>query len=93
MTNDVTATELRLEGKLASNTFGAWICHRAALLDLKGWVTSEGPETMCIVVVGPSALIDAMEMACSLGPMDVTVTDVLRHERQLSTPPQGFKQI
>lgn len=93
MTNEVIATELRLEGKLGSNTFGAWICHRAALLDLKGWVSAEGPEAMCIVVAGPPALIDAMEMACSLGPMDVTVKNVARQDRILGTAPQSFRQI
>lgn len=93
MTNEVIATEFRLEGRLASNTFGSWICHRAALLDLKGWVTHDGPEAMSIVVTGPPALIDAMEMACSLGPMDVTVKSVLRKERRLSAPPQGFRKI
>jgi acylphosphatase len=86
----VTATEIRLEGRLASTSFVDWICHRARLLDLSGWVQTDGPGALTIVVSGPQALIDAMEMACSLGPMDVQVDRVACHTRALNAQPNGF---
>lgn len=65
--------EIRLGGDFSADSFANWICHRAHLLDLAGFVTARGRSDMQIVVQGPQALIDAMEMACSLGPMDADV--------------------
>ncbi len=86
----MTATEFTLVGALASDSFVDWICRRARLLDLKGWVSRQGPDLMTIVVAGPMPLIDAMEMACSLGPVDVLVDRVERRPRDLSKLPNGF---
>ncbi|MEM6372112.1 MAG: acylphosphatase [Pseudomonadota bacterium] len=72
----MTAAEIRLMGAFNPSSFKSWICARARLLDLNGSVTSHGTQTISILVQGPQALIDAMEMACSLGPMDAMVDRV-----------------
>lgn len=87
------ATEFQLRGQLSGAGFTDWICHRARLLDLRGWVRSEGPEAVTIMVAGPEALVDAMEMACSLGPINVWVDRIERQERSLETAPNGFRKI
>lgn len=87
------ATEFQLSGQLASRGFADWVCHRARLLDLNGWVKPDGPEAMTIVVTGPEPLVDAMEMACSLGPMDVWVERIESRVRILETLPNGFQKV
>jgi acylphosphatase len=69
----VTTVEILLSGVFNPDSFTYWICHRARLLDLAGSVNAKGSTEMCILVQGPQPLIDAMEMACSLGPMDANV--------------------
>ncbi len=89
----MTATEFRLHGQLASDGFAGWVRDRADLLDLKGWARAEGPDAMTIVVAGPAAMIDAMEMACSLGPMDVLVDRIETRETVLHGRPNGFRLL
>ncbi|KMW58659.1 hypothetical protein AIOL_003638 [Candidatus Rhodobacter oscarellae] len=69
----VTAVQIWLGGVFAPESFVGWICHRARLLDLAGSVKAQGNTDMYIHVQGPQPMIDAMEMACSLGPMDANV--------------------
>lgn len=89
----LTVSEIRLEGHFRSVGFLDWICHRAHLLDLRGWVTAQGPARISIVVEGPQALIDAMEMACSLGPVDVQVARIEVLPRQPSQPLPPFAKL
>jgi hypothetical protein len=51
---------------------------RAARLDLDVVIEAFGAERFEFVVTGQPSLIDAFEMACSLGPMDCLVLEVLR---------------
>ncbi|MBM1221290.1 acylphosphatase [Ponticoccus sp. SC2-23] len=86
----MTAIEFRLEGDLDAASFPDWICHRARLLDLSGWVTNEADGAVSIVVTGPEALIDAMEMACSLGPREVLVDRIERRPHGVPAALNGF---
>lgn len=86
----MTATEFRLTGRVLAPGFADWICHRARLLDLSGWVRATPDGALCIVVVGPQPLIDAMEMACSLGPTNVLVEGIEARPAALAAPPNGF---
>lgn len=86
----MTATELRLRGSLSAPGFDDWICHRARLLSLSGWMTRIGPAEILIVVSGPEPLIDAMEQACSLGPVDVLVERIDRRRAAAAEAPNGF---
>jgi acylphosphatase len=86
----VTATELRLSGSLTGEGFTAWICHRARLLNLSGWVVQHDAGDVTILVCGPAAMIDAMEVACSLGPLNVWVDRIESRPVTLETTPNGF---
>ncbi len=88
----MTATEMVLRGRLTSEGLPDWVCHRARLLNLVGWVSPRDAQTVSIVVSGPEALVDAMEMACSLGPMDVMVEEIERHPRTLAVLPNDFQR-
>ena len=83
-------TEFFLTGQLSAASFPDWICHRARLLNLTGWVSWSKTGAVRIVVCGPDSLIDAMEMACSLGPADVLVERIDALETTLSKAPNGF---
>ncbi|MEM1075938.1 MAG: acylphosphatase [Pseudomonadota bacterium] len=86
----MNATEFRLTGQVSAPGFADWICHRAKLLNLKGWVSRFDVDAVMIVVCGPLPLIDAMEMACSLGPIDVFVERIDAFEIHLDEAPNGF---
>ncbi len=88
----MTATEFRLTGQLGDAAFLDWICHRARLLDLRGWVAAEDAGCVRLLVTGPEPLIDAMEMACSLGPVTVDVMRIERQERTVTAQPNGFQK-
>lgn len=64
---------LTIEGQFSSGSFPDWICHRARVLDLSGWVRSQGDGLIDILVSGDQVLVEALEVACSLGPGDVLV--------------------
>lgn len=89
----MTAAEITLSGLFHTDRFADWICHRARLLDLTGSVTARGRTEMQIVVQGPQALIDAMEMACSLGPMDADVVRIEVKASPHSVRLNGFRKL
>ncbi len=79
----MTAAHIWLVGVFNPESFVAWICHRARLLDLSGSVQAQGTADVHIFVQGPQPLIDAMEMACSLGPLDANVDRIEVREMQV----------
>jgi acylphosphatase len=85
------ATEITLTGDLSAASLAPWVRHRAELLDLRGWMEQSGPGAARIVVVGAEAMIEAMEISCSLGPADVMVATLSTRPRQLAEAPLGFK--
>ncbi|MEM6636775.1 MAG: acylphosphatase [Pseudomonadota bacterium] len=87
----MTAVALRISGDLASRSAEHWICHRACLLSLEGWVRRENDNLITVVLKGPEPLIDAMEVACSLGPGDVLVDAISRQEHHNASVPSGFQ--
>lgn len=67
---------LLISGYFPGDVFPSWIAHRAAILDLKGWVSCHDHSLVEIVVTGDEQLIDALETACSLGPLDIIVDTI-----------------
>lgn len=66
------AVELCFRGRLGE-PFLAFVVKRANRLSLKGWTEETGPGVVTVAAEGPKALIDALEIACSLGPIDSDV--------------------
>jgi hypothetical protein len=79
----VGTVEARLEfcGRLISASFQDFVRRRAARLALKLDEGEGSTLRFACRVSGPIALIDAFEMACSLGPLDCLVLDVRRDDR------------
>ena len=78
---------LTFSGKLHAESFLAFARHRAARLDLPLAVLTKREETIALGVEGQPDLVDAFEMACSLGPHDCIVFEVER----AAAPPALFQ--
>ncbi len=87
----MTGARIILRGKLHSASVVPWICHRARLLDLKGWVSRDSDCLITIALTGPDALVDAMEVACNLGPMDAMIETIDRKDYHFNAPPTQFE--
>jgi len=70
---DSQSRKLLIHGKFTGDTFSAWITNRAERLSLQGWVRVHGRELIEVCMFGDRILIDAMEVACSLGPIDAQI--------------------
>jgi hypothetical protein len=69
---------MRFEGDMVPASFAEFAAHRAARLSLAHRVLAQDDRGATIRVTGPAALVDAFEMALSLGPADCLVRDVTR---------------
>jgi hypothetical protein len=83
MGNGVTLVFL---GRLRPESFTAFVSHRAGRLALEHAFGAVGPERVEVTLTGDPDLIDAFEMACSLGPIDCLVLDVFREGPDESRP-------
>jgi acylphosphatase len=66
-------------GRFEPASFADFARHRAARLSLDADQLDLGSDRVQITVSGQPDLVDAFEMACSLGPIDCLVEDVRRH--------------
>jgi len=71
---------MSFKGHFVQPSFLDFLDRRAARLDLDVAVTSSGVDSVAVAVSGQRDLIDAFEMACSLGPIDCLVLDVERSQ-------------
>jgi len=75
----VTETvRISFTGRFVPPSFLDFVDRRAARLDLDVSITSADPGRVAVEVSGQPDLIDAFEMACSLGPLDCIVLDCNR---------------
>jgi hypothetical protein len=65
-------------GRLRTEIFVEFARQRAARLDLAIDIGDVSDEAIALTVRGASELVDAFEMACSLGPYQCLVLDVTR---------------
>ena len=66
-------------GRFEPASFADFARHRAARLSLDTDQADLRPDRVRITVSGQHDLVDAFEMACSLGPIDCLVEDVIRY--------------
>jgi hypothetical protein len=71
-------------GRFCTDSFVEFARHRASRLGLWIDVAQMSTEAITVNVSGPAELVDAFEMACSLGPYDCLVLEVARHDRALA---------
>jgi hypothetical protein len=81
----IETTKLVFSGQLRPGSFLNFIWHRATRLALCVRPEFVGDEIIEVSVSGESDLIDAFELACSLGPIDCLVR--VHHRVKWSTPP------
>jgi hypothetical protein len=67
------------KGRFRTKSFVEFAHHRAARLGLEIEIGQTCVESVAVNVSGAAELVDAFEMACSLGPFDCLVIDVVRH--------------
>jgi hypothetical protein len=65
-------------GRLAPSSFTDFVHHRAARLALDLGLRAIDTDRAEMTVLGDPDLVDAFEMACSLGPIDCVVLDCTR---------------
>lgn len=81
---------LIIRGQFDTLTFCDWIAHRAALLSLSGWVIPSAEGVLEVRVSGNPILLEAMETACSLGPLDAHVESIEVRQAGHGVLRQGF---
>jgi hypothetical protein len=74
------ATIIDFSGHFSPPRFLEFADHRAQRLDLGLSVRQADASRISVAIEGEPDLIDAFEMACSLGPMDCLVRDVARSD-------------
>lgn len=89
MSSAVTCS-LFIRGQFSNTHFCQWIAHRAALLSLSGWVAGNGEGVLEVRVSGNQILVEAMETACSLGPLHAQVETVEMRPLDFSDSGRGF---
>ena len=71
-------TTLVFVGRFEPGSFAEFIRHRAERLSVTAGVRIGGTERFEVSVTGEDDLVDAFEVACSLGPIDCLVLDNFR---------------
>jgi acylphosphatase len=78
-----------ISGRMHMPSFLDFVVERAQWLGLDGWVAANDDATVSLAVAGPEALVGALEMACTLGPLDALIDEV-RPVGEPSAFPAGF---
>jgi hypothetical protein len=73
------AALFRFTGQLVCESFAEFALHRARRLDLEIDIGACDASSATLSVKGQDDLVDAFEMACSLGPYDCIILDIQRN--------------
>lgn len=83
--NDIASLDPRsvrerflISGEVNSQNFPHWIDRYTQRLGLRGGVSAVRQGEVEVIASGPLDLLDALELGCSLGPIDVLVDHVRR---------------
>lgn len=78
-----------IHGRMNVPGYLDFVVERARWLGLDGWVASHDDASVSLAVAGPEALVGALEMACTLGPLDALI-DEIRPVGEPAAVPAGF---
>ena len=83
---------LAIAGRLPLPDFLDFVVERAGWLSLDGWASAdeEGVVVVIVVAAGPEALVGALEMACTLGPLAALV-EAISTQPEPQMPSPGFR--
>lgn len=76
--SDFAAERFTISGDLGSPVFVPWVERHARRLGLAASISERSPTRMQVRIEGPAELVDAMEVGCLLGPIEVWVDDIAR---------------
>lgn len=74
----IEAARFIFRGRMAPESFTEFALHRAGRLDLEIRLSVCDAASATLSVKGQADLVDAFEMACSLGPYDCIILDIER---------------
>lgn len=77
-----------ISGDVGAPGFPRWIERHAGRLGLRARIGLRTPGRIELSVGGPADLVDAMEIGCSLGPIDVWVETIRRESLPPETAPE-----
>lgn|GEM_PF-5785667 len=85
--SDTIRCSLVIRGRFPTESFPAWIVDRARRLNLEGSVCMKSDQCIEVCLSGERVMVEAMEVACSLGPIDVQVdtVDVQQEQNSVTT--------
>jgi acylphosphatase len=70
-------TRFAIQGRMHVPDYLAFIAERARWFGISGWVEAENAGRVTLVAAGPEAMVGALEMACTLGPLDALIDSVV----------------
>ena len=76
--------QIKINGSFDDIAFRDWIMHRSAVLGLDISSLIHGQSSITFSASGHSVLIDAMEIACSLGPLEAIVEQIHTSDLELN---------
>ena len=78
------AERFTISGRLGAS-MPPWIGRHAARIGIEARIRSESTRRIELWVDGPPALLDAMEMGCLLGPIDIWIDSIRREPLETFT--------
>ena len=90
---DLISRHFLIRGRLSGETFPEWVRHRAAVLDLKGWMKMPSGSSAEISVTGERILVEAFEVACSLGPGESLIDSIDTRPGNINEPADTFRLL
>lgn len=79
-----------IDGDFPDDTMCNWIIHRAGILDLAGQISFQDTTRIELAASGERVLVEALEVACSLGPINAQVHSIT--STQIPTPTAFYRQ-
>lgn len=65
-----------IAGRLDMAAYLAFIEERALWFGIDGWAAADDEKRVTLVAAGPEAMVGALEMACTLGPLSALVEEI-----------------
>ena len=90
---DLISQHMLIRGHISGETFAEWVRHRAAVLDLKGWMKMPTGNLAEISVTGERILVEAFEVACSLGPGEAMIDTIDTRPGNENEPVDTFRLL
>lgn len=72
----VITQNIKLLGHFQEESFQNWVMHRAKILDLDVIIKTANSSQVELSASGHPILVEALEIACSLGPLESTVESI-----------------